>query len=192
MKYITPALFFMLGLACFSQAFATTQESVAALENSVTALSNSIDSGSTLTSKLSDDVGLMADRIGEMADRIVETEILLSNTLITLTGSNNRTTPTVLLTEPLDGSTVSASTTPTFTLAPVATRYLLFASNSPLFPSSDTVSLLVDTSNTTLDTAWSLITNSIAQNGDIYISVRSIDTNDQQSDSSNSIKLVIQ
>ncbi len=192
MKDITSSLFLILGLIGFSQVFATTEESVEALEASVTTLSNSIDSGSALTSKLSDDVGLMADRVGEMADRIVETEALLSNTLVTLTGSSNSTTPTVLLTEPLDGATVSASTTPTITLSPAATRYLLFASNSPLFPSSNTVSLLIDTSNTTLDTAWDLIANSIARNGDIYISVRSIDANDQQSDLSNGIKLVIQ
>jgi len=134
----------------------------------------------------------MADRIGAMADRIVETETLLASTLVTLTGNSASPAPTVLLTSPTDGASVSANTAPTIALSPAANRYLLFASNSPLFPASDTVSLLIDTSNTTLNTAWGLIASTVAQNGDIFLAVRSLDANDQQSDLSNNIKLIIQ
>ncbi len=188
-----PLFLFILSLLFITKPLhaVETCSSVAALETSVSALSTSIDGSFALTSKLSDDIGLMADRIGVMADRIVETETLLANTLITLTGGSSSTTPTVLLTSPLDEASVSATTTPTVTLSPASTRYLLFASNSPLFPSTDTVSLLIDTSNTTLDTAWSLIANSIATGGTIYIAVRSLDSSDVQSDISNSIKLNI-
>jgi len=188
---LVPVLIISLFSSPYSFA-AETCSSVATLETSVSALSANIDNSFALTSKLSDDIGLMADRIGVMADRIVETETLLANTLVTLTGGSASTTPTVLLTAPQDGVTVQANTPPTITLAPAANRYLLFASNSPLFPSTDTVSLLVDTSNTTFNTAWNLVANTVAQNGDIYIAVRSLDANDVQSDISNSIKLVIQ
>lgn len=188
---LTPVLIISLFSSPLSFA-AESCSSVATLETSVSALSANIDNSFALTSKLSDDIGLMADRIGVMADRIVETETLLANTLVTLTGGSASTTPTVLLTAPQDGVTVQASTPPSITLAPAANRYLLFASNSPLFPSTDTVSLLIDTSNTTLNTAWNLVANTVAQNGDIYIAVRSLDANDVQSDISNSIKLVIQ
>lgn len=192
MKKISAAILLLSSLAISPSSFAAeTCSSVATLETSVSTLSTSIDNSFTLTAQLSTDIGTMADRIGVMADRIVETETLLANTLLTLTGGSTSTTPTVLLTEPLDGSTVS-TTSLALTLAPAANRYLLFASNSPLFPASDTVSLLIDTTNTTLDTAWALITGTIAQNNEIYLSVRSLDANDQQSDFSNSIRLVIQ
>lgn len=193
MRVHNSALFLLSGLLCLSPAWAVeTCSSVATLENSVSALSTSIDSSFALTSKLSDDIGLMADRIGVMADRIVETETLLANTLVTLTGNSTSPAPTVLLTSPMDGATVPANTAPAITLSPAANRYLLFASNSPLFPASDTVSLLIDTSNTTLSTAWSLIAGTVAKNGDIFLAVRSLDANDQQSDLSNNIKLIIQ
>ncbi len=193
MNFLKPGLILLTGFFFTSHALAAeTCSSVATLETSITELSTTIDSSLTLTSKLSDDIGLMADRIGTMADRIVTTENLLANTLITLTGSSSSTTPTVLITDPLDDATVQAATAPTITLSPVATRYVLLASNSALFPDSDTVSLLIDTSNSSLTTAWSLITGTVAQSGTIFIAVRSLDSSDQQSERSNSIKLNIQ
>ena len=171
---------------------AETCSSVALLETSVTELSDTINTSQTTTLQLSTDIGTMADRIGTMADRIVATENLLAETLVTLTGSSNSSTPTVLLTAPLDNASVAAATAPTITLSPASNRYLLLASNSALFPDNDTVSLLIDTSNNSLTTAWSLITGSVAQNSTIFIAVRSLDASDQQSDRSNSIQLNIQ
>ena len=90
---------------------AETCDAVATVNTSIEGLNTTVTNQQALVSKLSDDIGLMADRIGTMADKIVATEILLSDTLIVLTGNadlgSSSSSSTGVLTKPLDGSTAT-------------------------------------------------------------------------------------
>jgi len=174
---------FTLNLYAQTTTCDTLNASVANLETSVT-------NQQALVSKLSDDIGVMADRIGTMADRIVTTEKLLSDTLLTLTG-NASLVKSVILTAPLDSSTVSKVTAPTMTLSDSASQYLLYASTDTSFERAKSLVIYVDSSDA-LTKAWAQVAELAATNNDvIFIAVKSINNN-VISTLSNSVKLTLQ
>ncbi len=174
----------------------TTCDAVDTVNTSITSLTTAVEGQQVLVSKLSDDIGVMADRIGTMADKIVATETLLANTLIVLTGNadlgtSSSSTNSVVLTSPLDGSSVSKTTPPTIELSSSATTYLLYASNEPTFSDATTISLYI-VSAASLSTSWNQVVNFSGTNTDVYIAVKSIDANNQISSLSNGVKLTWQ
>lgn len=175
----------------------TTCEAVDTVNTSIDDLSKAVADQQALVSKLSDDIGVMADRILVMADKIVTTENLLSDTLIVLTGntdlgSSSSSTAGVVLTKPLDGDTVSKTAAPTIEISTSSTKYLLYASTEPTFGDGTTISLYIE-SSAGLDTSWKQVANFAAGNSDIiYMSVKSIDSNNKISSLSNGVKLTLQ
>ena len=174
----------------------TTCQAVSTVNTSITDLSKSVADQQALVSKLSDDIGTMADRILVMADKIVATEKLLSDTLIVLTGntdlgSSSSSTTGVVLTKPLDGATVSKTTAPTIELSTSSTKYLIYASTEPTFDDGTTISLYIE-SSAGLDTSWKQVVNFAGSNNTIYLSVKSIDSNNKISSLSNGVKLTLQ
>lgn len=146
------------------------------VNKNVDSLSTSVTNQQELVSKLSDDIGVMADRINTMADKIVVTEKLLSDTLLTLTG-NKFLIDTVVLTQPLDSSSVSKTTPPTITLSDSSATYLLYASSTATFDDGKTIAIYINSSDT-LNNSWSQISNFAATNGnEAYIAVKSIKDN---------------
>ncbi len=136
-----------------------------------------------LVSDLSNDIGLMAEEIGKMADRIVSTEEILSQTLTTLTSSQNNA---VVLTSPSDGDKLSDA--PTISMIPSSATYLIFASAEPTFNTGATLSLYIS-NNSTLESKWSQVSEFCGSTA-CYLSIKRIDgTNNTISTISNSVKV---
>ncbi len=174
----------------------TTCEAVSTVNTSIDKLSDTVTNQQALVSKLSDDIGTMSDRIGDMADKIVKTEVLLSDTLIVLTGNaslgSSSTTTGVVLTQPLDNSSASKTTPPTVAISTDSSKYLLYASITPTFDDGKTISLYIE-SDTSLKTSWPEVVDFASNNSDtIYIAVKSIDANNKISSLSNGVKLNLQ
>ena len=173
----------------------TTCEAVSTVNTSIESLNTTITNQQNLVSKLSDDIGIMADRIGTMADKIVITEKLLADTLIVLTGNadlgTTSSTTGVVLTKPLDSTTVSKTTAPTIELSTNSSKYLLYASTEPTFGSTTTISMYIE-SDSGLNTSWKQIVDFAGANDTIYIAIKSIDANNKISSLSNGVKLTLQ
>lgn len=158
--------------------------------------SNTSNNVIKLISKLSDDIGIMADRIlvmadkiGEMADRIlimsdkiVETENLMSDTLLQMQdtmdkSSNTNTlsqTNSVLLLTPNHTATTS-NIAPEIILSDNSSTYLLYVSTSPMIDALNNSSVLVQDISS-IDTIWhDLLSKTSAKT--IYIAVKSLHEN---------------
>jgi len=184
--------------ALFNPLYAETTscDAVSTVNTSIESLNTSVENQQKLVSKLSDDIGVMADRIGTMADKIVKTEKLLSDTLIVLTGNadlgnSSSANAGVVLSKPLDGSTVSKIKAPAIELSSDSGKYLLYASTTPTFDDGKTISLYIN-SDASLNTSWKQVADFAGSSTSIYVAVKSIDANNKISSLSNGVKLTLQ
>lgn len=133
--------------------------------------------------ELSDDIGTMADRIllmsddiGEMADRIVVSEELIISA-ISDSGISS------LITAPIEGTVVTATTPINITLSSGKLNYILYISNNA--DMSGATNALVQDGNTTI--AWSRVAD-FATGNKLYIAVRTV-SETTSSDFSNTVML---
>ncbi len=161
---------------------------------------------------LSDDIGKMADRIGDfgdkilvmadkivamsdkmggMSDNVVGTMNTMSATIETLANSQApvANTTTVLLTSPAMNAEISRIVAPVITMSGDSSRYLLYVSTTQTFSGGQTMSILVNDTNS-LDDAW-LQAVDVAEGDSLYLAVKGIDEEDKVSVLSNSVKVVL-
>lgn len=139
-----------------------------------------------IVTTLSNDIGLMADRIlvmsdniGLMADRIVASEELLVS-VISESGVSS------LITAPVEGTVVSASTPINISLSSQKADYLLYMSNNA--DMSGATNALVQNNDTS--TAWSRVAD-YATGTKLYIAVKTVGGS-SSSDFSNTVMLNLQ
>ncbi len=183
--YVLITLVLTLSLLVPSAYAANFWDFMSNMSNNATSISNNIvdEAANTssdmmgLMSKLSDDIGSMADRIGEMADRIVATEELMADVATQMQSGgcsdSGSSASTALLLTPY-GTHVWPGDVPNIYIENQTEQYLLYAGASPQL-SNDSVAFLVR-DNDSLAEAWSYLSE-LAENGKIFIAVKTIDGN---------------
>lgn len=155
------------------------ETALTSIENIILGLSDDTGTMADRILVMSDNIGLMADRIGEMADRIVYTEELMVSA-ITDSGISS------LITSPIEGTVVTATTPFNITLSSQKTEYLLYISNNA--DMSGATNALVQNKDTSI--AWSRVAD-FATGNKLYIAVKTVGGT-TSSDFSNTVMLQLQ
>lgn len=173
MKTKMTALLLVIGILFSTSASASFPSSC----NPCTMISDLSDDIGTMADRIldmADEIGEMADKIGEMADRIVHTEEMMADLTRDLAAQNSTANATTVIISNESQDVLSENDVPSFTINSNTQEMLIYVSSS-LTMDTNTISVLVNT-NQTLDQKWNEL-KSLAQNGKIFLAVKTIDQN---------------
>ena len=141
----------------------------------ISKLSDDIGKMADRIGEMSDDIGKMADRIGEMSDRIVHTEELMAKLTVDLADRQNGTANTIIITSS-NTKLYNPEDIPSFNINKPTKQILVYFSPNLNF-TTNTIAILVNTSNfQEIVQQWDEI-KKLAKNNKINIAIKTINGN---------------